>query len=482
MASPEVDPSSTSSGLRGNVGWVGIVFFVVAAAAPLTVVFGSLPPALTFGGIGIPGAMLVAGIVLIFFAVGFTAMSRYVRNAGAFYAYASRGIGKPVGIGVALVAVISYAALSIAFYGLIGFFGNIAGSQVFGLDLPWWVYSGVALIVVFLLSRRQVDVGAKVLGTLLTLEVLIVVALMISIIIQGGSGEPFSFAPFSFDNVFLAPGVGILFVFAFGAYLGFEATAVYSEEAQDAERSVPRATYVAVAFLAVFYALSLAVIIYGFGIEGSLAIASDPESAQFLTAISATTYLGDLGANAMLILVVTSFLACLISFHNATARYLFAMGREGLLPRGLGTVNKHGAPWRGSVVLLVLAVVVVLITAVTGTDPYFGMAIWAYSGGVAGLVLVQAAAAYAVFGYFRKDRRGHGIFRVLIAPLLGAIGLTIGWIFIVLNLNVLSGTDGAANLWLILPGPALLVIGVIWGLMMKRNSPSRYQDLLSADS
>ena len=67
---------------------------------------------------------------------------------------------------------------------------------------------------------------------------------------------------------------------------------MYSEEAQDAERSVPRATYVAVAFLAIFYALSFAVIIYGFGIEGSLAIASDPESAPYLTAISATTYLG----------------------------------------------------------------------------------------------------------------------------------------------------------------------------------------------
>ena len=470
MASPEVDPSSTSSGLRGNVGWVGIVFFVVAAAAPLTVVFGSLPPALTFGGIGIPGAMLVAGIVLIFFAVGFTAMSRYVRNAGAFYAYASRGIGKPVGIGVALVAVISYAALSIAFYGLIGFFGNIAGNQVFGLDLPWWVYSGVALIVVFLLSRRQVDVGAKVLGTLLTLEVLIVVALMISIIVQGGSGEPFSFAPFSFDNVFLAPGVGILFVFAFGAYLGFEATAVYSEEAQDAERSVPRATYVAVAFLAVFYALSFAVIIYGFGIEGSLAIASDPESAQFLTAISATTYLGEWGANAMLILVVTFLKKLSIYDENKTAIAETSVIRK--LGRFLPCSSQP----------LVQAVVVVLITAITGTDPYFGMAIWAYSGGVAGLVLVQAAAAYAVFGYFRKDRRGHGIFRVLIAPLLGAIGLTIGWIFIVLNLNVLSGTDGAANLWRILPGPALLLIGVMWGLMMKRSSPSRYQDLLSADS
>ena len=59
-----------SSALKGNVGWLGIVFFVVAAAAPLTVVFGSLPPAISFGGVGVPGAMLAAGVVLILFAVG----------------------------------------------------------------------------------------------------------------------------------------------------------------------------------------------------------------------------------------------------------------------------------------------------------------------------------------------------------------------------------------------------------------------------
>ena len=284
--------------------------------------------------------------------------------------------------------------------------GNLTGNQVFGVDIPWWVYSGTALVVVALLSTRKVDVGARVLGVLLTLEILIVVALMLSIIVQGGP-EPFSFEPFSVDAVFLAPGAGILFVFAFGAYLGFEATAVYSEEAQEAERSVPKATYVAVAFLAIFYALSFAIIIYGFGIQGTLDIAGNPETAQFLTAISATTYLGDLGVNAMLILVVTSFFACLISFHNATARYLFSMGREGLLPRALGKVNGHGAPLRASVVLLTVAAIVIVITATTGTDPYFGMAIWAYSIGVAGLVLVQALAAFAVVGYFRRDRRGH---------------------------------------------------------------------------
>lgn len=472
--------SETSTQLRGHVGWVGIFFFVVAAAAPLTVVFGSLPPALAFGGIGAPGAMLIAGVVLLLFAVGFTAMAKYVKNAGAFYAYASRGLGKPIGIGVALVAVVMYALLSISFYGLIGFFGNVAGNEVFGVNIPWWVFSLVALALVMLLSLRQVDVGARVLGVLLTLEVLIVVALAISILVAGGP-EPVSLEPLSFDAVFLAPGAGILFVFAFGAYLGFEATAVYSEEAQEAERSVPKATYFAVIFLAVFYALSFFIIVYGFGIEGTLAIVADPEQAPFFTSIAATTFLGSLGADLMLILVVTSFFACLLAFHNATSRYLFSLGREGLLPRNLGRVNSHGAPVRGSVVLVVLALLVILWTAFTGTDPYFGMAIWVYSAGVGGLVLVQALAAFSVVGYFRTDTRGHGRWRVTLAPLLGAVGLTIGWILIVTNMNVLSGSDGPQNLWLILPAPLLLAIGVAWGLVMRRRQSDRYADLLTAD-
>ena len=181
----------------------------------------------------------------------------------------------------------------------------------------------------------------------------------------------------------------------------------------------------------------------------------------------------------MLILVVTSFFACLISFHNATARYLFSLGREGLLPRALGKVNVHGAPLRASLVLLTVAVIVIVITAVTGTDPYFGMAIWAYSIGVAGLVLVQALAAFAVVGYFRRDRRGHSTLRVIVAPLLGAIGLSIAWVVIVMNFSVLSGQEGLTNLWMILPGPVLFALGLVWAVVMKRSQPEKYEALLT---
>ena len=134
--------------------------------------------------------------------------------------------------------------------------------------------------------------------------------------------------------------------------------------------AVPRATYVAVVFLAVFYALSAALIIHGLGVEGALAIAADPDSAQFLTSIAADTFLGTWGANAMLVLVVTSFVACLIS-----------------------------SVLDGTTIIGI----VIGAVAVTGRDPYFGMAVWSYAAGVTGLVLVQAMAAFSVVGFFLRD-------------------------------------------------------------------------------
>jgi amino acid transporter len=477
-ASSAGQAAASTSLARGRVGALGIMFFVVAAAAPLTVVFGSLPAALAFGGIGIVGAMALAGVVLFLFAIGFTAMNSYVANAGAFYAYASRGLGKPAGIGVALVAVMSYAVLSIAFYGFIGFFANIAVNQNFNVDIPWWVFSAIALLAILALSARQVDVGAKVLGVLLIAEVTIVLAVMVAILIQGGP-EGWSAEPVSLSNVILSPGTGILFVFAFGAYLGFEGTAVYAEEARDPDRSIPLATYASVAFLALFYSISFYVVIYGLGVTGAMDIAHNPDTAQYLTAIAAETFLGSTAVGVMLMLVVTSFFACLLAFHNATSRYIFSLARESLLPPSLATTNKAGSPFRASLVLLGIATAVVVVAVVAGIDPYFGVGIWTYSIGVAGLVFVQAMAAYSVVGFFRRDRRGHGVFRVLIAPLLGAIGLTVAWFVIAVNFEALTATAGIVNLWLILPVPILFLVGIVIGLAIKRRSPARYQAMLS---
>ena len=86
----EHNPAATPGLRRNTLGTGDIAFFVVSAAAPLTIMAGIARFAILSGGIGAPAAYLFAGLALAVFAVGFTTMSRHVTNGGAFYAYISR--------------------------------------------------------------------------------------------------------------------------------------------------------------------------------------------------------------------------------------------------------------------------------------------------------------------------------------------------------------------------------------------------------
>ena len=115
---PARDPLAETGQLkRGVLGTGSLVFLVVAAAAPLTVMAGVAPLAILVGGIGAPVGYLAAGLVLTIFAVAFTRMTRFVRSGGAFYAYIATGLAAR-GLAAALLALVSYNALQIGVYGL----------------------------------------------------------------------------------------------------------------------------------------------------------------------------------------------------------------------------------------------------------------------------------------------------------------------------------------------------------------------------
>ena len=79
---------------KNSLGVGAITFLVVSAAAPLTAVAGGVPLSMLLGnGPGIPGTFAIVTALLLLFAVGYVAMSRHVKNAGAFYAYTARGMG-----------------------------------------------------------------------------------------------------------------------------------------------------------------------------------------------------------------------------------------------------------------------------------------------------------------------------------------------------------------------------------------------------
>src|SRR5579859_5386335 len=114
--------SSVSQALaRDRLGVPAVLFFVLAGVAPLTVAAGVIPTAYATTGLtGIPAAFLVVAVILGIFASGYVAMTRYITNSGAFYAFISQGLGRVPGVSAALVALLAYTLLQVGLYGAFG--------------------------------------------------------------------------------------------------------------------------------------------------------------------------------------------------------------------------------------------------------------------------------------------------------------------------------------------------------------------------
>ena len=454
------------------IGLWSIVFFVVAAASPLAAMLGTVPIVLRAGnGIGAPAAWVLAGVVLVLFSVGYTAMSRHITNAGAFYAYIANGLGRPLGIGGALIALLSYNAIQISIYGLLGFFLRLELMEHFSVDLPWWAYAFAAAIICYLCGMRHVEFSGKLLGVFMLCEVGILLTLDLAVIRRGGA-EGLSLASFYPHNVF-ARGLGATLVFAVACYVGFEATAIFSEEARDAKRTVPIATYVAVLLIMAFYTLSSWAAVNGYGIHQAVAVATK-DSGNFWFDLS-DRYVGRFATDLMQLLLITSIFAGILSFHNTITRYIFAMGREGLIWRTLANTHpEHQSPYIAGLAQTAVVLLVVAAFAIAGQDPYGVLFAWMSALATLGILTNQALVALAVIGFFRRTRLDNRLWHTLLSPGLAAAGLTALFILVWGNLSLLSGSDSTivSTFPYIVLGTGLF--GVALGYYLRANKPLLY--------
>lgn len=507
MTLSEAPEATESTSLRhGRLGVIGIVFFVIAAAAPLVGMTGALPVAIVLGnGPGIPGAYVAVGIVLLFFSVGYAAMSHRVTNTGAFFAYVGRGLGIGPGVGASYTSLLAYLTVQLAVY---GFFGAVVGGKMnaeFGLDLSWWVWSLSAWALVLVLSMLSVDVGAKVLGVLLTLELASLVIMSLAVFAQGGGPDGIdlgaSFAP---DNVLvggLTGSAGIALAFAFASFIGFEATAIYGEESREPKRTVPLATYLAVGVITVIFALTTLAVVSAIGADSAIeeaagrsTVGGEPlaDPAQLLFSV-ADEYVGSWLGSTMGWLVISSLFAGLLAFQNSAARYFFTMGRAGVLPAKLDRVNAAGAPLVGSAMVSVISGAVIVIFAVADKDPVLNMFYWFSGLAVVAIVLVEALVCVAVVAYFRRHPDLANVWQALVAPLVAVAGLIIGEYLLMSRFGLLSGTvaegvDPTTQAWglsafgyfLILLPFAVFVAGLVVGIVRRRGeNASAVSDLVS---
>lgn len=462
---------------RSAMGPFELAFFVVAAAGPLLVVAGFAPLAFLIGGIGAPGAQLIAGFVLFLFAVGFTRMALRVRNAGAFYAYIGRSLGKPAGGGAAILATLAYSAIAIGQLGAVGAFASGSASRLLGLDIPWPVWSLVALGLVTLLGHRQISLSAKVLGVALLAEATILLVLAVPVLIQGGP-EGYDFSSFEPAAVFAGGGTGAMFAIVFGAFIGFESTAIYAEETRDPARTVPRATFLAIGFLGLFYTFMAWIAVIAFGRSQVVAAATESPTEMFFIATS--EYVGQPATVVMEILLITSAFASTLAFHNTASRYGFTLSREGLLPRSLSRVHpRNASPYVASGTQAVIALFVVMLFVVAGADPYLQLFLLLVAPGILAIIALQAVTAVSIVVFFSRHDTDHGFSRwtTMVAPLLSFGGLVVALMLVLRNVELLSGRTDWVNGLLIAILPAAFAVGLIRTLVLRRTHPERYQTL-----
>ncbi|MFG2005492.1 APC family permease [Spirillospora sp. NPDC048911] len=466
QAQPPTPPQAQLK--AGALGTTGITFMVVAAAAPLTIMVGLAPLAISIGGIGAPAGYLIAGGVLAIFAVGFMAMTRHTRGAGAFYSYITLGLGRTLGAAAGLLAVFSYNTLQIGVYGLLGTQFAAAYHRFTGGSAPWWLFAGVGIVLVWALGRRGIDVGAKVLGVLIVAETLILVLLVVAVLVQGGAGG-LTAGTFTADAL-SHPGMLAILGFCFAAFMGFESTALYRSEARRPDRTIPRATYAAVAFLGLFYCLTGWAVVQAFGDGKVVAIAAADPPGLFFAAMD--TYVGVWASDVMYVLVLTSVLAAQLAFHNAINRYAFSLANDGLLPRALGRSHpRFLSPANAGALQSGLAAVVVTAFAIAGADPYHQLVLLVNMPGAIGVLLLQMLTSAAVVAYFLRHRGVRGSGPAMVCAALATVLLAGALWFIVKRLDLLTGAATTTNASLAGLVPAVLLAGVSWALHLKKHRP-----------
>ncbi len=461
-----------------RLGTAGLLLSVLAASAPLMVVAGVMPT--TFGVMGIVGQPLlfvILGVVLMLFSVGYAEMSRHVHNAGAFYAYIARGLGPTAGVGASLVALVAYNAMQVGVYGILGF--EISGlfATYLEIELAWWIPALATAAVIGVLGFLKIDLNAKVLGVLLIIECALVVIFDIAAVADPGK-EGLSLHAFNPDTL-TGAGLGTALCFCIAAFVGFEQSPVYAEETSRPHIVVSRVMFLAVGFVALFFALSSWALTVATG-PGAVVGASREAGPGLLFGLTESR-LGGTFTDVLHVLFVTGMFAALLSFHNVVARYAFAMGREGLLPAAFGRTSRtSGAPATGSLLQTAISVIVVLAFALTDdkpvgdpTAPVLQLFTWMGNIGALGVIVLMAAASFAVIAFFVRRGTARAQAGRLVASALAGLALVGIAVYTVKDFEVLVGAGPGSALSWILPGiiGAAVVAGLVYGAVLRSVKP-----------
>jgi amino acid transporter len=226
--------------------------------------------------------------------------------------------------------------------------------------------------------------------------------------------------------------------------------------------------------MGVLYAVSGWLIINAMGIDEVVGIAT--ETGGNFIFVASDTIIGHNVSLIFQILIVTATFAAIVTFHNNVARYMFSLGRQGLIWKPLGwTLPRRQTPWVAAIAQSASVGIVIALFALFDQDPFATLFTWATGIGTVGVILSQLVAGIAIFAFFRRSNVDKRPWNTVIAPLLAIVGLAGFFVLTLDSLDVLLGVQGTmAAVMLSLVFIAFLA-GAAYGLYLRFVAPARYE-------
>lgn len=415
------------TGLRaGALGLFEDTVASVANVAPSSTVAFTLALLVGFAGLASPLAVFVAGILMLLCAAGYSRFNDWTAHAGAPYVWLGAAVKPYIGYGLGVMAIVACTAANIGNITLGGTYllsGVISPGGVFS-NILVWIVSAAFMAAVVLLAIRGIRPTIVVQMIIIGVEYAIVILFVILALnrefagLAAGVHAPSlsEFAIGTSPNGF--SGIADAGVICGFLYAGWEVPLILSEETRKPNFNPGRGAILGVIFLTIWYTF-LTVVFQGVA----------PQSQILAHGTDVMSYAGTLllpqpWARLLPLAVFSAVFATTQMQLTESARILFAMGRDRLLPKVFGKVHQtFQTPW---IACLVLGCVppLFLIPYLVSSAATTAIGYIISADGMIYLVM-YGAVALGCFWYYRKVLTSSvgNLLITGVAPVIGGLGV-----------------------------------------------------------
>jgi amino acid transporter len=461
----EPAPTPQRAQRKGLPRTLAMVMLSTVATSPLAIISGGVTT--------IVGATQVIGFALVYALVGFAmlafslASSAVVSHTGVaagIHTYVARGLGERMGLGVGTLAVTSYNAYAIGYYGIIGFEVSKQVSEGSGHPVPWGLVVVPFVALVAFLGTRTLRTTALVIGVIL---LLVIVAHFIFDFTAFTSPASTGLTGEALDPATLFTGaVGAAVGFSITAFPGVEASMALGGELKATSRQVTRATYLSVLLVGGLNVLAAWLVTVALGPEHVASLGGNQGSDPVFNYLKAN--IGDALSGIFGLLNLVGVVGSILVFHSTAARYMRSMAAAGVLPAALAKRSRKGVPVRASLVQSAITAIVLVSLGVAGASPLWGVFMVLSHIAAIGLILILVLCSVAVMIFLLRSDSDEGGFLGwegrLVAAIIAALTLTAVLISALLEGHVRLNVEPGSPLVYVPPSVVLvgLLVGILW--------------------